>query len=72
MAPCNPLLLIHNAKHYLLLFITYLIYVHLMNSHISVAFIRPWILRQNAEVLNDISPQHALRLCSISQLILSL
>ena len=48
--------------------------IHLMNSHISVAFVQPWILRQNAEVLNGItiSPQHALHLCNISQLILSL
>ena len=65
MGPCNPLLL-HNVKHYLLLFITYVPDIHLMNSHISEALVRPWILRRNAEILNSISPQHALRLCSIS------
>ena len=52
--------------------LSYIVYyipdIHLMNSHISVAFIRPWLLRRNAEALNGISPQHALRLCSIYQL----
>ena len=62
-----------NTPRKTLSFIVYYIPdIHLMNSRISVAFSRPWILCRNAEVLNGISPQHALRLCSISQLILSL
>ena len=62
-----------NTQSKTLSFIVYYIPdIHLMNSRISVAFIRPWILHRNAEVLNGISPQYSLRLSSISQLILSL
>ena len=56
--------------------LSYIVYyipdIHLMNSHISLAFIRPWLLRQNAEALNGISPQHALQHLSINLKLISL